>query len=572
MRNNALKRITTIFCALTGMTLCSVNAKTYYVDKGSAATSGDCLWTITINDPEQEHIPLNEKAFNEWFNSVKFTAGDIIKIAGGHYTYKQITEKDNEEPINDIPNGVTLAGSYDGTGSELRSTTEGAKAWDFTHPTILDGNHQKTVLSTKSNAEAETPYTYIDGVVVCNGKNNGITGSNVDGSAGIFIQGKVEVRNCIIRNCHSKANGAGVYMMSGRLINSQITGNTQTDNVKGGGGIYIDCRTNNLPSLIEDCVIESNTATAGAGIVLTGNRSIGIVNRCIIRNNNIPVSQIADGSAIKVTTAEHIINNCLIYNNSASEDASTTRFSAIYMEHGNLLNTTVCNNIGAIFLSKNVVACQNNVCWNNTNTAGENIIQINTVLTDKKITHNASCDDSGIFTAENNHILIDNKINEGVGNVNFIKPTSFTGYAAPENPLFAQLMEEMNHADWNLNNNSVLLDKGDDTAIPNQPEANFTKDLLSNPRIKNSGIDIGAIEFQGVGTMLEKQFVDAVLVSYQNGRILFSENINGYVTINSLNGVLIAQKEAREGMLEVDLKPGYYLINWNKNARIIVVR
>lgn len=271
-----------------------------------------------------------------------------VWVAGGEY---EITTAIN------IMDSVNVYGSFAGTETAVseRARPENAKPWQFSNPTILRGNGSR-LMQAGGHLDMET---VIDGFTMQNG--NG-TGSALNNSGGaVVVRGKVVFQHCILRNNTSTGvsgvgSGGGAAIMTGGTIrHSLIENNTQTVGSNGGGGIFSNPPAG-YPAYIENCVIRGNTTNIrGAGIGVQGGEKTYISNNEIYGNTAIDGTAPKPGAGIYSNSANNVVTNCLIYNNTGG--------TAVYYNGGNLYNNTIVKNVGGVYLAGNAINAINNIVW-----------------------------------------------------------------------------------------------------------------------------------------------------------------------------------------------------------------
>jgi hypothetical protein len=167
---------------------------------------------------------------------------------------------------------VSLYGGFAGTESSIteRNKVTNGKVWEFTNPTIIDGNNtdHQGIITLSTN----TIPTYIDGLTITKFKS-----TNAINGVGVIILNNWTMQNCIIAynsasNLSFESKGAGVFVKGGKLLNSFIhhnenikTGNTKTY----AGGVY--GASNVSPAtVVKGCLIENNTTSTGGGGIALG--------------------------------------------------------------------------------------------------------------------------------------------------------------------------------------------------------------------------------------------------------------------------------------------------------------
>ncbi len=160
---------------------------------------------------------------------------------------------------------------------------------------------------TFADWEAET--SILDGFRITGGTGTMVGSVSMGGGIYIDLAGP-KIRNCVIED-NTAGAGAGIAIRTGWPIvsNCDIRHNDATDNSTGygGGGIFAGYR----PS-IYNCTITGNTALLGhgGGIALSGGDAI--VANCLITNNAAYY-----GGGLRNAGTDALISNCTFYGNSA---------------------------------------------------------------------------------------------------------------------------------------------------------------------------------------------------------------------------------------------------------------
>ena len=151
--------------------------------------------------------------------------------------------------------------------------------------------------------------------------------------AGIMNNGKTNLNNCQIKNCHSSMNGGGITNdRGGELIikESKIINNI-ADNM--GGGLYIDGKTK-----LTSVEISGNNANIGGGMAFSGeydSRSLTIESGTIFTNNNA----YSYGGGIYMKKGLFYLNEAEIYNNKINNTnglSSSNHSETIFLESGKI--------------------------------------------------------------------------------------------------------------------------------------------------------------------------------------------------------------------------------------------
>jgi hypothetical protein len=236
------------------------------------------------------------------------TDGDTVLVQPGTYV----------ENVNFNGHNIVLGSLYLTTGDT-----------SYIEQTVIDGGAQGRVLTLTSGEDSTTVIT---GLKIQNGLSTagaGILcspaspriirnivchnyGSDVGG--GIAAGSPVTISGNIVYDNHSGADGGGISVMAQNVL---IESNIIFDNVNGGdytrlgGGLFV-----RNSGIVRNNIICNNQGTNGGGLACVGD-SLYIVNNVIIHNqtyDNRP-------AVVGVCSSNHslIIENCIIWNNSASE-------------------------------------------------------------------------------------------------------------------------------------------------------------------------------------------------------------------------------------------------------------
>jgi chitodextrinase len=197
---------------------------------------------------------------------------------------------------------ISLYGGFAGTESALSERTKGSDPWSYVSVTELRGessayasantNNMGSKSVIKQDIEAKHPLV-VDGFTLTNGEH------------GLLLLGG---GNTTVRNCIIKGNG------------QLPSGTTGID----GGGVAI---RGTGKYCVSRCLIESNSAKNGGGVVLAEASAMAVVEYCTIRNNKAltvtsesakynPSSSI-HGWGGGVFNQSGVVNSCLISGNEA---------------------------------------------------------------------------------------------------------------------------------------------------------------------------------------------------------------------------------------------------------------
>lgn len=222
-----------------------LNAATWYVDAGRPDDSGDGTNWVTA----KKTIHAGAAAATG--------AGDVILAADGDYP---------------LTNTVAL------TGRTLRSDSGNRDA------VVIYGNNTFRCFTLNTGARLE-------GLSIAHGSNSTYGG-------GVYISAST-VSNCIVRDCTTATDGAGVDLRAdGILVDSLVCSNTAASD---GGGIAVVNGNDN--TLILRCVISNNQASAagdGGGVF---QHSGGFV----IQDSTVIVNSAGNGGGISCRGAVNVI-------------------------------------------------------------------------------------------------------------------------------------------------------------------------------------------------------------------------------------------------------------------------
>jgi hypothetical protein len=171
--------------------------------------------------------------------------------------------------------GLFIYGGFSGSETELSE-----RNW-HTHPAILDGNNQVSVLRNRTTITGDPIPCLLDGVIVQNGTN-----PSAENAGGILANDGAVLRNCIFRNNQTTnaKNGAAVHCHIGtiRIENCLFVNNTSSAN---GGAIQIG---GGAKAIIINCTMANNKATGLGGAIGTGaaNSDCSLINTIAWNNSS----------------------------------------------------------------------------------------------------------------------------------------------------------------------------------------------------------------------------------------------------------------------------------------------
>lgn|GEM_PF-3437313 len=251
------------------------------------------------------------------------------------------------------------------------------------------------------------------------------------------------------------------FTITGGNANSgtQHTYNGQLTNQSEGGGLLLRENSNIGNKItVRNCTITANAATDAAGLYMWA--SSALVHHTVISENTASGS--GGGVFIYETSSPKIINS-VISKNTATNGGGIYNLQA--STSLSIINTTI---------SDNTATTNGNNIHNHT---GATVNMANSIVWGPdaaKNIHNTST-----FNATYSDILQPGGAYAGTGNINAV-------------PLFRNPVA----GDYLPSPCSPVINAGNNTAVNNAPSGSGTSDILGNPRIFGSVVDIGAYELQ----------------------------------------------------------------------------
>ena len=285
---------------------------------------------------------------------------------------------------------------------------------------------------------------------------NGIAGAG----AGVYLNDYTTISNCVIRNNTSNGFGGGVY------INSSIGVNQ---------------------SQIVNCVITSNSASMGGGIC---DRNSSVITNCIICNN---IATTKGGGIYLYNTDKPVLRGCIISNNTAVNAGGVYARGECQLTNCNIVMNKATETSGGVFIENRYSKYTSCIFWGNEANGTPNQMDGTAVFE---------------FCAVQDGI-------EGEGNINIPaendgeEPGVFIRFANPATGTGADFTE----ADWSIDSRSICLNAG------KPGTAGYTTDIVGNPRIQHSRVDIGAYERNASLTLINDELPAGGTYLF-NGRIL----------------------------------------------------
>ena len=417
------------------------------------------------------------------------TYNAVVWVAAG--TYYGATTASNAFTMRD---GVSVYGGF--AGDEPANYDLSQRDFEV-NATILDGQNVRRVLCQPFTFNKQTTW---NGFTIRNGRISG------DGGGAYLLQGGRLLQCKVMNNISTSGKGGGIYCNNTTVRDCDVMGNTAQ---QSGGGIYAwqsvvaHCRaeenaalssSNSLYSyggggisasysIVTNCVALNNTSNGyGGGAYLNESNALdceivgnvayiggGVymstygskeLSHCVISGNRS--SGNGGGVYFGSGTADRRIKDCLISNNSSNSVCGGV------FGGGNLVNTTVVRNSsissdGAGVYGSGSTILTNCIVWGNERNGESN-----------NLGGNYSCSFSAVENGgEGDSIVVLNDINPPF----FLNPS-----------LIAGADDSTANVDWHLQNGSVCVNRGSNTAVTD------SLDLDGTARIKRDTVDLGCYE------------------------------------------------------------------------------
>lgn len=477
-----LKRLTTLFLLFT-LIFTPLNSQIIYVKPNGNGNGSS--WTQAKGDLRQAIS-----------NAAK---GSQIWVSSGTYSPTNCTNcADADRRLSfEITDSIAVFGGF--LGNETSVNQRNWKA----NPTILSGNIDRdTTLKNNSfnvvYTRNVTKSTVLDGFIISDGNANDTlaAGERTTSGGGWYNDARLEgyfsnpsVRNCIFRNNHAKAFGAAVMNNAsfGGTCESIFQNCEFTDNISGqeGGAVrnmgtfFGHCNTQFI-----FCQFKNNHAAAAGGAVFNDGVN-GICNpvfqNCRFVKNTTDTYGGGMYNIGKSGNCSPTISNCLFWANKAF---SAGAVYCLGSENGNsspritncVFYKNEANTCGSVYANANdpsgkaAAVILNCIIWGNIATTAPYIRSIESypIL------------DYSIIDAPNATAVFQGNVN-GHGSCG-------AHVIYNQNPLFAN----PDSGDFRIIPPSPAINTGVDSAAIN---AGLTVDLDSFPRIVESHIDMGILEY-----------------------------------------------------------------------------
>lgn len=266
-----------------------------------------------------------------------------------------------------------------------------------------------------------------------------------------------------------------------------ITGGHADGTSEKGGGIYISGdNTGGGNFRIELCFLFNNYATQGGAVYVSSevqNRNNGesLINQCVVYNNAASERSavVNEGGGIYLAGEATVVNSSIFNNKNGGLRISSG---------SKVVNSTIARNTGAgvdMTETPSGTNVYNSIIWGNTFLSVENQPGFK-----NSAFHEVTVTDADAGTDDNGNVYVAKENRESASGPMFDAPSVKTSYDRDFNwrqtayPLWS----------WNVLEGSVMIDKGNGDFYVSGTYGN--EDMAGKPRISGTSIGIGAYEYQ----------------------------------------------------------------------------
>lgn len=387
-------------------------------------------------------------------------AGDQIWVLGFETITKDnvyFVPEDHKATGFTLKSGVQLYGGFKGTETKLTDRVTLGKPYQMKYRSVLSGdeNIKDTVDNTNlifpangTRSDNATHVLTLNMDPKSSGNNNTYpTVINGFTIAGGHADGTDEKGGGIYIS-GDNSNGGGNF----RIERCFLFNNYATQ----GGAVYVDAavkNVNNGESLINQCVVYNNAASErsavvneGGGIYLAGEATV--VNSSIFNNKN---------GGLRISSGSKVVNSTIARNTGAGVDKTTDENASGYVA--------------------------NSIVWGNSSLS----LQYRPTFNHSAF-HEVTVTNTDAGTDDNGNVYVAKENRDAAAGPMFDAPSVKTSYDRDFNwrqnayPLWS----------WNVLEGSVMIDKGNG----NYYTTYGNEDMAGNTRISGDTIDIGAYEYQ----------------------------------------------------------------------------
>lgn len=387
-------------------------------------------------------------------------AGEQIWVQG----FEQITEAGQLYTVPDqavgfsVKSGVQLYGGFKGDETSINDRETLGKPYQMKYRSVLSGDINRNDNSDNTNIIFPANTTRQDNathVLSVNMKPTSTSGNN--------------------NTYPTVINGF------------TITGGHADGTSEKGGGIYISGdNTGGGNFRIERCFLFNNYATQGGAVYVSSevlNRNIGesLINQCVVYNNAASERSavVNEGGGIYLAGEATVVNSSVFNNENGGLRISSG---------SNVVNSTIARNTGAgvdMTATPSGTNVYNSIIWGNTFLSVENQPGFK-----NSAFHEVTVTNAGAGTDADDNVYVAKENRESASGPMFDAPSIKTSYDRDFNwrqtayPLWS----------WNVLEGSVMIDKGDNEIYVSGTYGN--EDMAGKPRISGTSISIGAYEYQ----------------------------------------------------------------------------
>ncbi|WP_299680919.1 InlB B-repeat-containing protein [uncultured Tenacibaculum sp.] len=432
-----------------------------FVDINATGNNTGLDWANAFNDLQ---VALDQPA----------AANGEVWVAKGIYIPSTTSRSTTFEFRNP---GVKVYGGF--SGNEVLLSDRDMSLIHTTNATVLSGDlngDDNGVVSFTEATRSDNSYRVvdvirdniiIDGVTISGGNANG-SGNDRFGAA-LGVNNNAEnftIKNSLIKDNTSVLGALNLRAQSSNVLSYTVDACVFENNLSSNvaAGIYVFPEANTTINFTLTNSLFNNNRTANNGSALGNGLS------------TVWIRSFYSGSEINTD----IVNNTFV--NNRNEGTGTSDFATFGISQQN-----------GTYGSVNVA---NNIFWGNIDNSG------NTALAFGRRTDTSIASGLTIFNS------IDE---EGFSNITSSNLTNTSN----SDPLFT----DPTNGDFTLQNTSPALDSGDNTKIP----TGIVTDLLSNNRVHNTTVDMGAYEFGALPYIAQR----TLTINAANGSVSTNPNPTG---------------------------------------------